>query len=953
LTEKALELVLRAISIFEHELEREKRGFYAEDSFREISSSRTGARLYYLAGGILLGMSRHEDAAAQLAKATKHAKGWRELELAIRRMLIECYGKHMPSPSDASESSQTLASMILDSYFNADMSSRDLRRALSHFASLSGGESLKWYHESVNEEDSSLPFSFAVTFPGTTHATAGEPVKASVLIKSNLDYAVHVNSVALLSLAGELPIATNDLLSAQNASEGGEGSIIIQAKTEIVLSTEVLLPRDLSIIAANESGNGGEMQGIAGKGSFSTRARPRCAGITSAGGARLVSEEALSKGNSVSQGWSLRFLGGKSLRCDGLKVVFYPVQAEKAVSLEKVTLIELTIGMKKPKTSVDIKRTPYEEDNYVASAWSRPAHVPFSRGPRCLRILGPQPELVISNLTESVTDGKALEGTVNRILLKLQTGQNERCTDVKFSMSCFSVLMTPTGSTKRLVTQEAITAQLSDCSVNMKDPIFRTPSIVVPTPKSSTETPTDYGYNLPPGWELAEQGQGYTGTCASSMKGGEAAYLPLHFFRPATLLQEDTRMTCKTDFYVTVTYRQERSPAQKQKINKRAARQRPVMSGGNKASGANGNPPEQNESSQLETSMDKPVDSSDEVSLEYSGSVLWAHPLCATFSQGVRRNQPSGSRHPTNAVSNAVEASPDDEFALFDGETVTVKCSLTAGAEVEGLNTEIVSVRFLVSILLIAHLHGLVSRQNLTCHLFVAAHQNDPESSLNLSLKSGDGDSDVLYTAGLSEVSRVLSPSSKFSLAYSVQGYLHDGYKVGGETLGAILVDWLPSTIQLPDDVQGDSTGLDGVSAHGPLALGTPSTMSFVGPTCYIESTPFEAKLQSIQSTPKVAVPFEVNYQIKNKTKVHQMLWVSMNDASAGEDVSTDGLLISGMINGELCLAPDEEQLLSYTVLALRAGKAALPSLRVSSERYKTWVINEDRTCNRPLYIFP
>jgi hypothetical protein len=696
--------------MFEHELEREKRGFYAEDSFRESSSSRTGARLYYLAGGILLGMSRHEDAAAQLAKATKHAKGWRELELAIRRMLIECYGKHMPSPSDASESSQTLASMILDSYFNADMSSRDLRRALGHFASLSGGESLKWYHDSVNEEDSSLPFSFAVTFPGTTHATAGEPVKASVLIKSNLDYAVHVNSVALLSLAGELPIETNDLVSAQNASEGGEGSIIIQAKTEIVLSTEINLPRDLSIIAANESGNGGEMQGIAGKGSLSTRARPRCAGITSAGGARLVSEETLSKGNNVSQGWSLRFLGGKSLRCDGLKVVFYPVQAERAGSLEKVTLIELTIGMKKPKTAVDIKRTPYEEDNYVASAWSRPEHVPFSRGPRCLRVLGPQPELVISNLTDSVTDGKALEGTVNRMLLKLQAGQNERCTDVKFSMTCFSVLITPTGSTKRLVTQEAITAQLSDCSVNMNDPAFRTPSIVVPTLQAATETPTDYGYNLPPGWGLAEEGQGYTGTIASSMKGGEAAFLPLHFFRPATLLQDD-RMTCKTDFYVTVSYRQERSAARKQKVNKRAARQRPVMSGGNKASGANGDPPEHDESSQLDTPVDKPVDSSDEVSLEYSGSILWAHPLCATFSQGVRRNQPSGSRHPSNVVNNAVDAGLDDEFALIDGENVTVKCSLTAMGEVEGLNTEIVSVRFMVSMSLVVHLLRLVSPQ--------------------------------------------------------------------------------------------------------------------------------------------------------------------------------------------------------------------------------------------------
>jgi hypothetical protein len=42
---------------------------------------------------------------------------------------------------------------------------------------------------------------------------------------------------------------------------------------------------------------------------------------------------------------------------------------------------------------------------------------------------------VISNLTDPVTDDKALEGTVHRILLKLQTGQNERYTDVKFSMS--------------------------------------------------------------------------------------------------------------------------------------------------------------------------------------------------------------------------------------------------------------------------------------------------------------------------------------------------------------------------------------------------------------------------------------------------------------------------------------------------------------------------------------
>lgn len=281
---KALELVLRSISLYERELEKEKRGFYAEDHFRERSSSRAGARLYYLAGGILLGMDRHQEAAGHLEKASKYSRGWPQLELAVRRMLIECYEKHLPTSSQASsESNQAIASMILDSYFNAQMSPRDLRRALGHFASITGGGSLKWHHETVDEEDTSLPFAFAVSFPGKTHATAGDTVQASVLIMSNLDYAVHVNSVVLLSLAGQLPIPSMDLLSATNVSEGSEGGIIIQSKTSIIISTEVELPKDLSVIAADDSGNGGETQGVAGKGSFAKSARPRTAGITAAG----------------------------------------------------------------------------------------------------------------------------------------------------------------------------------------------------------------------------------------------------------------------------------------------------------------------------------------------------------------------------------------------------------------------------------------------------------------------------------------------------------------------------------------------------------------------------------------------------------------------------------------------------------------------------------------------
>jgi hypothetical protein len=294
ITEKALEYIITAISYFENEMISKKRGFYAENEFDEKSSSRTGAKIYYLAGGILLGLGRYEEAASHLIKAAKHVTGWRELEMGIRRMLIECYERHLPSNATtlgSNENSETLISMLLDSYFNAKMSSTDLHRALNHFSSISGGESLKWYHSTTSEDNAiGIPFSFAVSFPGKTHATAGDSVQASVMIKSNLDYAVHVNSVELKSLAGNIPIEANDLMCATNASEGNEHGIIIQAQTSIIVTTNIRLPRDLSKIASDDTGNGGEQLGVAGKGSFAKSARPRSAGISAAGKSIIENE---------------------------------------------------------------------------------------------------------------------------------------------------------------------------------------------------------------------------------------------------------------------------------------------------------------------------------------------------------------------------------------------------------------------------------------------------------------------------------------------------------------------------------------------------------------------------------------------------------------------------------------------------------------------------------------
>lgn len=282
--DKAFEMLQNAIARFENEVKGTSLGSDTDAlSKRQQAHFRRGARLYYLAGGVLLGKGRYEEATAYLEKVVKYSAGWSGLELAIRRMLIECYEKHLPTHSPSDEQTKIVASMILDSSFSSAMPSRNLRRALDNFSSLSGGNMLQWRDVCLDELDSSLPFSFAVTFPGSTHATAGDTVTASVMIRSNLDYAVHINSVTLLSMAGRIEVPSNSLLAAENASEGLDGGIIIQGKKSILMSVQIDVPKDLDRIATDESGNGGEKQGTAGKGSFSKSARPRQAGITSGG----------------------------------------------------------------------------------------------------------------------------------------------------------------------------------------------------------------------------------------------------------------------------------------------------------------------------------------------------------------------------------------------------------------------------------------------------------------------------------------------------------------------------------------------------------------------------------------------------------------------------------------------------------------------------------------------
>jgi len=394
--------------------------------------------------------------------------------------------------------------------------------------------------------------------------------------------------------------------------------------------------------------------------------------------------------------------------CDGLNLVFYPVQAERATgSPEKVTLIELTIEKKKKRTAANIKRTPFEEENYIASAWSRPLHLSFSRGPRSLRVLGPFPLLVVSDMTDDLTKGKALEGTVNRILLRLQAGPEERCSNMKCNVSCFSVLVTPSGSTKRLVSEEELTKETEN-SFDMKNPKYRTPVLVSSVSASAAHSiASDYGYDPPKGWKISGSGQKHNGMTLPALKGGESSFMYVDFYRPAAETQKEVLFNdgsfhdddvadfslCKTDFYVTLTYRQERPLLQKkQNRTRRSSRRRPVMS----SSSAKGDTSD-NTDTLLANEKIEDGETSEEVSLEYTGSVVWAPPISAKFRLSARKSCPCGSRHPSNRIDYTPQAGINEECILADGQSVCTRCSLQLNPSMDGLKTEIVAVRFAVS----------------------------------------------------------------------------------------------------------------------------------------------------------------------------------------------------------------------------------------------------------------
>lgn len=228
--------------------------------------------------------------------------------------------------------------------------------------------------------------------------------------------------------------------------------------------------------------------------------------------------------------------------------------------------------------------------------------------------------------------------------------------------------------------------------------------------------------------------------------------------------------------------------------------------------------------------------------------------------------------------------------------------------------------------------------------------------STTLIVNNALSEGDCVYRPHPDDPCRMLSTGSRLIVSYTMLASLkEDAIRSAFATLGSILVDWRPTRLELPLEQAIVNDKLRLCRSHGPLALETPSTIRFTGPNCYIERAPFKAETLDLPSHISVAMPFDVQYSIMNTTSSHQSVSIQILEESASSDAPTTSssrLMLSGCMKGQLSLGPLEKHTLSYRAIAFSPGEMHLPILRISSDRYKSWIVNE-RSVGKRIYVLP
>ncbi len=470
-------------------------------------------------------------------------------------------------------------------------------------------------------KDEEQPFLFALTFPNQTYATEGDIVSATLHLLSNLSTSVKVNHLSVSS-----PFNSNLVkFELQNDFPW----ILIPGIIKQI-PVKVILQSNLSTFVDTKLS---ELQSIKGE-------KTKTAGLTSIGGGIYSDTKERKK---ISK-------GGLSVGCTALKI---KISSPKVKNASSVTLNISNLHHGTSPYRLNTKRITTEVDNYVYSAWSRPTVLPLSSGPRCLRVVCPQPNFEIIDLTTSSTNGRLMEGTVNRIMLKLRAGHLEDCRNVKLSVVCSSILEDDPSKSSSLLDKE----QQSSEDVNQLG--SRQPLILEQGKFDATKSRP----SIPLGWKANSfnNGQGARDNwihIEDVLNMGSSTYAHFDLFRPLPEYDYKTTKRCRTNFLVTVSYKQVRS-------------------------------------SQCEASR-----GGDLVVQEYRGSAVWCPPMTASisFCPATKKLIPSGMRHVGNVVSIEKSHVPvQDSIAIKSGSIAFMKCTIEAAEAANHLEVQLKSVKFEVS----------------------------------------------------------------------------------------------------------------------------------------------------------------------------------------------------------------------------------------------------------------
>ena len=617
--------------------------------------SNASVRLHYLAGRLLMSIDNPIGGAVHLKIAADRTKKWPSLHLSVQRTLRVCEERCLvvddePSSKSAraEETKISCAKLLFEPESCALLSDKEIKQVQSK----AWGVRCK---EIVWKEDASgvsrPPFDFALSFLKSTHATSGDSVLACLSIKTQVDFQLCAKTIKLFTTVGNFNVSTADLcfnkaqlhswLKSSSTASGysqvnsSEGIQFTPNEVAYIL-TEISLPSDFSSVALGET---------AISNNYYT---PKSGKITNTGlthAAGNVCESLLEKiaptGKPVPitslPESSASFLGGIPFVCHGVEMELgslggnasAPSNSSLKLRVEKSRLLS-------PLGRSGNQLLQLEECGYMAHAWSRPEHQLWCLGPRCLRILGPRPQLEITNLTDPHTTGIAIEGTVNRIIFKLQAGTDVDCRGVRLSIRCRN-------------SSGALSSEVVDdlASEGFSVEPDRRPFFVKRSTNDNTSK-ADEEIDLPKGWEprndvSTDESNVTSSVIASHLEAGKSMLLPLDLFRPLNQTDDSSESgSCTTSYEITISYRQVRT-----------------IKGISQSS-----------------------DLGDQVGVVKSGTVSWVSPFTAEFSpiNGTKKSFPCGIKHASNMVVQSALNDPSESSVMIaaDGERIRMRCHLKA-----------------------------------------------------------------------------------------------------------------------------------------------------------------------------------------------------------------------------------------------------------------------------------